>query len=122
MKIYNEVEINLLNIQIGCVLRFARLEKGVSQFSLSLILGTNQTMIGRIERAENFTSWEKIFEFSEYFQLDFGSLFKLKERDNILALIKDSYNLEKKLTEQKKRYYKLLEKTVIENFSQLKRS
>ena len=71
------MEIKLLNIQIGCILRLARLKKGLSQHDLSLLLGSNPTMIGRIERFENISSWDKIYSISQQLDVNFSDLFTL---------------------------------------------
>lgn len=119
MLTYSKTEKEILNIQIGCVLRLARLENGLSQFQLGLELGTNETMIGRIERAINFSSWDKIFILSEYLAIEFSSLFKLKSKKELLKIVENSFDLEEKLTEQKKVYYKELMNTITEKYSLL---
>lgn len=116
MKIYNKKEIKLLNIQIGCVLRYARLEKGLSQHELALLMDTNPTMIGRIERSENVSSWDKIFSLSQQLDIKFCKLFTLKEKDQLLLLIEKSYELEEKLTGEKKNYYNHLKKRIEEEY------
>ena len=81
MRIYNEVELEILNIQIGCMLRLARLKKNLSQHDLSLLIDSNSTMIGRVERFENVSSWDKIFSLSQQLDVEFHSLFDLKNKD-----------------------------------------
>ncbi|MGQ2981861.1 XRE family transcriptional regulator [Flavobacterium sp.] len=109
-------EIKLLNLQIGCVLRLARLKKGLSQHSLSLSLGSNSTMVGRIERAENISGWDRIFLICQHLDVDFCSLFKLKSKDDLLAIVDESYKLEDKLTIEKAAYYNTLKKAISKQF------
>ena len=52
MNEYPKDLLELLNIQIGCIIKINRLRKDISQHDLSLILDLNPTAIGRIERAE----------------------------------------------------------------------
>ena len=75
MKKYCDKEVDLLNIQIGCVLRLARLKQGISQYQLSLEINSDPTNIGRVERFENKSAWDKIYTISQYFNLDFLSFF-----------------------------------------------
>ncbi len=119
MKKYSEIELNLLNIQIGCILRFARLKKGLSQHSLSLNLGTNPTMVGRVERFESTSSWDKIYSISQQLNLDFCNLFELKSKNELLSIVNESIKLEEKLTEEKKEYYKNLKITISNKFNSL---
>lgn len=114
MRKYNEVEIELLNIQIGCVLRLGRLKKGLSQHNLSLILGFNPTMIGRVERAENISGWDKLLSISQELEIDFCGLFILMGKNELLSIVKESLKLEDKLTQEKREYYSFL-KTLISN-------
>lgn len=119
MRPYNEDEIKLLNIQIGCILRLARLKKGLSQHDLSLSLGSNPTLIGRIERAENISSWDKIYSISQLLDVNFSDLFTLKSKDELLSIVEESFKLEDKLTVEKKEYYSILKKTIIKKYNSL---
>lgn len=121
MRKYGELEIKLLNIQIGCVLRLARLKENLSQLNLALTLNTSSTMIGRVERFEHVSGWDTIFSISQYFQIDFCSLFILKSKEEILLIIEESLGLEKKLTEKKGQYYVDLKKKVNEQYTLLKK-
>jgi|SRR5690606_701297 transcriptional regulator with XRE-family HTH domain len=121
MKKYSEEEINLLNIQIGCILRFARLKKGLSQHDLSLLLGSNPTMIGRIERFENISSWDKIYNISQELDVKFNDLFILKSKDELLSIVEESFKLEEKLTEEKKEYYKGLKAKIAKEYDKVKK-
>jgi transcriptional regulator with XRE-family HTH domain len=113
MSDYGLDELKLLKLQVGCMLRLARLRKGLSQHSLSLLLGSNSTMIGRIERAENIAGWDKLFVICHYVNLDFCSLFNLKSKDDLLAIVNESLDLEYNLTIEKQAYYKTLKKTIV---------
>lgn len=114
MRKYNENELQLLNIQIGCMLRYSRLIKGLSQLDLALLLGTNPTMIGRVERFENVSSWDKILSISQQLEVDFGSLFQLQSRQELLSIVEESFKLEGKLTKEKQEYYSSLKKTIVD--------
>jgi len=120
MRLYNEKEIKLINIQIGCILRLARLKKGLSQHDLSLLLGSNPTMIGRIERFENSCSWDKIYSISLLLEINFIELFTLKSKDELLSIIEESLTLEGKLTLDKRKYYNILKSTITKEYSLLK--
>lgn len=121
MRKYSQVELELLNIQIGCVLRLARLKKGLSQHSLSLMLGSNPTMVGRVERSENVCGWDKIFSISQQLDTDFCSLFVLKDKDELLSIVEDSFKLEDKLTQEKGDYYSSLKTSITNKYNLLKK-
>ena len=108
------IEIQLLNIQIGCILRLSRLRIGKSQHDISIVLGTNSTLIGRIERAENMSSWEKIYSMSKSLNTNFCNLFELMDEEALLAVIDESLAYEVKLTNDKLRYYVSLKKQVFD--------
>lgn len=120
MRKYGEIELQLLSIQIGCIIRLARHKKGLSQLSLSLLLGTNPTMIGRIERFETISGWDKILSISQELEVDFCSLFKLKSEKDLLAVLRESISLEEKLTVDKKNYYDNLIMTIKKNYITIK--
>lgn len=119
MKKYSDIELHLLNMQIGCILRLARLKKGLSQHELSLILGSNPTMVGRVERFENVSGWDKIYAISQQLDVDFCDLFILKKKEEILSIVEESLKLENKLTKDKKNYYIFLKKTINNEFNSL---
>jgi len=121
MRKYNEVEFELLNIQIGCILRLARLKKGLSQHNLSLLLGSNPTMVGRVERSENVCGWDKILSMSQELDVDFCKLFELRGKDELLSIVDESFKLEDKLTQDKTDYYSYLKITIKSKFRLLKR-
>ena len=106
----------MLNIQIGCILRYARLKKGLSQLELSLLLGTNPTMVGRVERFENVSGWDKIYLICQQLEIDFTGLFNLKSKDELLSLVNGSIKLDTKLTKEKKEYYESLKIKINEGF------
>ncbi len=119
MKKYSEIELHLINVQLGCVLRLARLKKGLSQHELSLILGSNPTMVGRVERFENVSGWDKIYAISQQLDVDFCDLFILKKKEELLSIVEESLKLENKLTKDKKNYYTFLKKTINNKFNSL---
>jgi transcriptional regulator with XRE-family HTH domain len=119
MRKYNEVEVELLNIQIGCVLRLARLKRGISQYDLSLLLGSNPTMVGRVERSENVSGWDKIFSISQELNIDFCTLFVLKTKDELLSIVDESFKLEDKLTQKKREYYSYLKTMIMSKYNLL---
>jgi transcriptional regulator with XRE-family HTH domain len=119
MKKYSDKELHLLNIQLGCVLRLARLRKGLSQHNLSLMLNSNPTMVGRVERFENVSGWDKIYTISQLLDVDFCDLFILKSKDDLLSIVDESINLEDKLTKEKRNYYSLLKITIINKYNSL---
>ncbi|GAA3591889.1 helix-turn-helix transcriptional regulator [Flavivirga amylovorans] len=121
MRKYGEIELHLLNIQIGCVLRLARLKKGLSQHSLSLMLGSNPTMVGRVERFENVSGWDKIYFISQQLDVDFCSLFILKSKGDLLSIVEASLKLESKLTQDKRDYYTFLKTTITNKYDLLKK-
>ncbi len=121
MRKYTEMELELLNMQIGCMLRLGRLKKGMSQLDLALLLGSNPTMIGRIERFENVSGWDKILSISQQLSIDFCNLFVLKTKEELLLIVEESFKLEDKLTQEKRDYYDYLKSHIINRYSLLKR-
>ncbi|MFS4432341.1 helix-turn-helix domain-containing protein [Chryseobacterium sp. S90] len=116
MQKYSDIEIELLSLQIGCTIKLKRLKNGISQEDLGLIIGSNATMIGRIERYETSTSWQNLLKICQAIELDYVCLFKLKSLEEILFIIDECLQYEKKLTIEKENYYKILKKTVKEKF------
>ena len=119
MRKYDELELQILNIQIGCLLRLARLKKGLSQYKLAVLLEFNPTMIGRVERFENVSGWDKIFSISQKLDIDFCNLFILQNKDELLLIVEESFKLEDKLTQEKNDYYSFLKKTIINKYDLL---
>jgi transcriptional regulator with XRE-family HTH domain len=105
-------QIDCLKIQIGCVFRFERLKNGMSQFDLSLKFESNPTLIGRMERGEVIGGWDKVYLLANLLNIDLKEIFILKSRTDLLKIIKESRQLEKKLTSEKKKYYDQLEKRI----------
>ncbi|SFS83842.1 DNA-binding transcriptional regulator, XRE-family HTH domain [Zhouia amylolytica] len=116
---YSEEEIELLGIQIGCVIKLARLTKGLSQEELSLLVGSNSTNIGRIERAEHTSGWDKLLMICQQLNIDHSKLFLLKNEKSLLDIVDQSLSLEKKLNQDKKDYYTFLKKSISNKFKSL---
>ena len=119
METASEIELNLINLQIGCMLRLARLKQNFSQHSLGVRIGYTSTMIGRVERAESVSGWDKIYTISRYLRIDFKSLFVLKSLESLILIVEDSFNLEVKLTQEKIDYYNFLKKSLRTKFDLL---
>lgn len=117
---YNLEELKLLNIQIGCVLRLERLRKGLSQEDLAVLLDSNSTMIGRIERSKNESGWSKIFLISQELEINYCDLFVLMRKDELLAIVEQSLVLESKLTAEKERYFIKLKIEIVNQYDKLK--
>jgi transcriptional regulator with XRE-family HTH domain len=112
----SKIELNLINLQIGCILRLARLKQNLSQDKLGGRIDYSSTMIGRVERAESVSGWDKIYTISKYLNISFNSLFILKDKDTLISIVEESFNLEEKLTQEKIDYYNFLKKTIINQF------
>jgi transcriptional regulator with XRE-family HTH domain len=121
MRTYSEAELQLINIQIGCMLRLARLKQKLSQFALGVKIDYTSTMIGRIERFENVSGWDKIYTISQYLNVDYCRLFVLKSKESLLSIVEESFKLEEKLTQEKIDYYNFLKKTIINKFDLLEK-
>ena len=119
METASEIELNLINLQIGCMLRLARLKQNFSQHSLGVRIGYTSTMIGRVERAESVSGWDKIYTISRYLRIDFKSLFVLKSLESLILIVEESFNLEVKLTQEKIDYYNFLKKSLRAKFDLL---
>jgi transcriptional regulator with XRE-family HTH domain len=115
----NKLRLQLINIQIGCVFRYARLRRGISQDDLGLLIGYSSTMIGRVERFENFSGWDKIYTISEELNENFDKLFILKTELELLNIVSESFKLEDRLNQDKIDYYDFLKKTIKNNFTLL---
>ena len=117
----NKLRLQLINIQIGCVFRYGRLKRGISQDDLGLLIGYSSTMIGRVERFENFSGWDKIYTISEELNENFDKLFILKTESELLDIVSESFKLEDRLNQDKIDYYDFLKKTITNNFTLLKK-
>ena len=115
----SEIELNLINLQIGCILRLARLKQNLSQYKLGVQIDYTSTMIGRVERAEGVSGWDKIYTISKNLKINFSSLFILKDKESLLSIVEESYKLEVKLTQEKIDYYNFLKKTIKNQFDLL---
>lgn len=110
MSKYGIKELHLLNIQIGCELKLARLKKKISQEDLGLSIDADKTKIARIEK--NASNWNTIYLVSQELSIDFQSLFILKSKREILSLIDECKKEDTKLTAIKIKHYEDLKKTV----------
>jgi len=105
MTNYSKIEIEIINISLGLTVKLRRLEYKYSQLDLGIISETDNTLIGRIERAEHIVGWNVIMLVSQKLNINFPSLFLLKTKAEVLELIEDCLALETKLTQQKKAFY-----------------
>ncbi|MGF7231367.1 helix-turn-helix domain-containing protein [Arachidicoccus sp.] len=105
MKVYSEEELQLVNIYIGLSIKLGRLKQGLSQLQFAILVETNNTNIGRIERAEHYTGWDKILLLTQYLNLDFCSLLTVKTKKDLLGIVEECYKLEGRLTKEKNKYY-----------------
>lgn len=113
----SEELIVLLNVQIGCLLRYERLKLRLSQLELGLEIGMGSTLIGRIERALNFSSWDKIYIYAQYVNLTAQELLSLKTRGELLEIVEKSFILESKKSASTKLYYENLKGFVNHRYS-----
>lgn len=120
MQEFSNEEMDALGLQIGCIVKLERLRKGLSQDDLGLLIGSNGTTIRRIEKFENSTSWTNLLKICQSLEIDFHSLFILKTLDSVLFIINECLSFEKKLTTQKKQYYKNLEIAAKDKFTKHK--
>ncbi|MEC4036814.1 helix-turn-helix transcriptional regulator [Myroides odoratimimus] len=105
MKKYTETEVKIINVHIGLKLRLARLKKNLSQQDLSLLVASESVTIGRLERGEHFSNWALIFKLANTLNVTFIDLFQLKDREVLINLKNECFNLETKLNESKRRFY-----------------
>lgn len=121
MQEYSNEELDALALQIGCIARLERLRKKLSQEDLGLLIGSNKTTIGRLERYENSTSWKILFKVCQTLKIEYNPLFVLQPLEFILSIIKEAYNLEDKLTAEKEKFYVNLEIEANDRFKKIKR-
>lgn len=119
MKTFNESEFQLVNIYIGLTIKLCRLKKGLSQLQFANLIDSNNTAIGRIERAEHFSAWDKILYVCQYLGIDFSSLLAVKSKKSLLSIVDECYELETKLTKEKDIYYKELRLRIEKLFRKL---
>lgn len=119
MQNYNDNEIDILALQIGCLIKFKRLEKNLSQEEIGLLIGSNGTMIGRVERAETSPSWQNLLKIFQAVGLNYESPFHLKSLEENLIVVEKCIKLERKLTKEKQDYYESLKKLLEEKYKNL---
>ncbi|GAA6765736.1 hypothetical protein AAFH68_16740 [Flavobacterium sp. CGRL1] len=112
MNKYRAEELKLLNIQIGCVLKLARLKKGISQEFLGLSIDSDKTKIARLEKNAHASNWDTIYSVSQELEIDFCTLFILKSNNEILTIVDECIELDKKLSKMKIAYYEKLKNTI----------
>lgn len=112
MDLYEKKYIELLNIQIGCMLKLNRLQQGLSQQQIAVAIDSTSTTIGRIERAEVVGGWDKIYMISHTLKIDYNQLFILLPLKKLLIIIDEIYSLEQKLNQEKEAYYKSLKENL----------
>ncbi|MEQ8420542.1 MAG: helix-turn-helix transcriptional regulator [Arenibacter algicola] len=111
--------LELLNIQIGCIIKINRLRQGISQHDLSLVLDFNPTAIGRIERAEVISGWDRIYILSQELRIPFSDLFVLLSESDLLLIVDEIISLEQKLNDEKKEFYRTLISKIKNKFTRL---
>ena len=112
MDMYDKQYIELLNIQIGCMLKLNRLQQSLSQQQIAVAIDSTSTTIGRIERAEVVGGWDKIYMICHALKIDYNQLFILLPLNKLLIIIDEIYILEQKLNQEKKAYYKSLKENL----------
>tara|TARA_R110002049_G_scaffold69023_1_gene178840 strand:- start:9258 stop:9623 length:366 start_codon:yes stop_codon:yes gene_type:complete len=111
--------LELLNIQIGCIIKINRLRKRISQHELSLVLELNPTAIGRIERAEVTSGWDRIYILSQELKIPFSDLFVLLPERDLLLIVDEILSLETKLNDEKKDFYRTLISKIKDKYTRL---
>src|SRR5690606_11521937 len=105
MDLYGKKYIEILNIQIGCILKLHRLRQDLSQQEVAVAIDSNSTTIGRIERAEVVGGWDKIYMICHTLNIDYDHLFILLPLKKLLSLVDEIYSLDQKLSNEKREYY-----------------
>ncbi len=116
MTVFSSEELEIINIHIGLNIRIQRLKKGLSQFDLGDLIRSNNTAIGRIERAEHFSSWSNILLICQVLDIKFESIFILVTKVQLYELIDICYSLDSKLTAEKEKYYKNLKNKIDQHY------
>lgn len=119
---HTNIELEIINISLGLTIKLSRLKSKISQLDLGNICDTDNTAVGRIERAEHISSWENIYKISQKLQLDFCSLFLLPSEATLLQTLNNCLQLETKLTDKKRIYYTNMESRIHDLFKQRKTS
>tara|TARA_R110002033_G_scaffold131555_1_gene171651 strand:- start:419 stop:790 length:372 start_codon:yes stop_codon:yes gene_type:complete len=112
--------LELLNIQIGCIIKINRLRKRISQHELSLALELNPTAIGRIERAEVTSGWDRIYVLCQELKIPLSDLFVLLPEKDLLLIVDEILSLEQKLNDEKKEFYQTLISKIKDKYTKLK--
>lgn len=121
MNEYPKDLLELLNIQIGCIVKINRLRKGISQHELSVVLELNPTAIGRIERAEVTSGWDRIYILCHELNIPFSNLFDLLPEKDLLLIVDEILSLDQKLNDEKKEFYQTLISKIKDKYTRLKR-
>lgn len=79
-------------------------------------------VVENCKQNEHSTSWQNLLKVSQCLGIDFSALFLLKTVSELELMIDECEILDKKLTEEKKEYYKNLKKTVQQKYSFIKGS
>jgi len=116
---YSNIELEIVNISLGLTIKLSRLERKISQLDLGNICDTDNTAVGRIERAEHISSWENIYKISQKLQINFCSLFLLPSKELLLETLNNCLLLETKLTNKKRVYYSNMEARIHKLFKQI---
>jgi DNA-binding XRE family transcriptional regulator len=119
MDLYGKKYIEVLNIQIGCVLKVHRLRQDLSQQQIAVAVDSNSTTVGRIERAEVVGGWDKIYMICHTLKIDYNQLFILLPLKKLLSLVDEIYSLDKKLSSEKEEYYLKLKENIKLKFEAL---
>jgi transcriptional regulator with XRE-family HTH domain len=119
MDLYGEKVIELLNIQIGCILKLHRLRQVLSQQQIAVAIDSNSTTIGRIERAEVVGGWDKIYRICHALNIDYSQLFILLPIKKLIEMVDEIYSHEKKLSNVKEEYYLKLKENIRLKFGEL---
>jgi len=119
MTDYTSTEIELINISLGITIKLRRLKKKLSQLDLGIISDTDNTIVGRIERAEHVSGWDKIMQVSQKLNIDYCSLFVFKTKQEVLDMITECLKLETKLTTKKQEFYDKLVMRITELYDKI---
>lgn len=111
--------LELLNIQIGCIIKINRLRKNISQLDLSLAILSNPTAIGRIERAEVVSGWDRIYILCQELNINIADLYILLPQSHLLSIVDEIFSLEQKLSNGKKEYYSKLKAIIKKKYRKI---
>ncbi len=119
MDLYDKKYIELLNIQIGCIIKLHRLQQNLSQQQIAVAIDSTSTTIGRIERAEVVGGWDKIYMTSHTLKIDYNQLFILLSQKKLINMIDEIHSLDQKLNMEKETYYINLKEKVRNKYNDL---